>query len=169
MRAGVTALALVATAWVALLLAAPVLALKGLALVGREDSDVSWWVATLYQAAGRICHQQPERSFQWSGVPFPVCGRCVALYASGAVGAIAAAWAAWGARPWLGWPRRPLWAGAGRAEVTWLLASMSPAAVLFLLEWTIADPGTPARALGSLPLGLVVGWLAGRELAGTHR
>ena len=166
MRAGVTALALVSTAWVALLVAAPVV----LVASGSAEGDLGWWVASLYRATSRICHQQPERSFLWSGVPFPVCGRCVALYASGAAGVIAAAWAAWAARPWLAWPRRPLWTWAGgRAELTWVLASMSPAAILFVLEWTIADPGTPARALGSLPLGLVVGWLAGRELAGTHR
>lgn len=165
MRAAVTALALVATAWVALLLAAPLLVASG-----QAEGDLGWWVASLYRATSRICHQRPERSFLWAGVPFPVCGRCVGLYASGAVGVITAAWASWRARPWLAWPRRPVWDGAGgRAELTWVLASLSPVAVLFLLEWTIADPGTPARALVSLPLGLVVGWLAGRELAGAHR
>ncbi len=165
MRAGVPALAVVATAWVVLLIAAPILVASG-----NVDRGSGWWVVALYHATSRICHQQVERSFLWSGVPFPVCGRCLALYASGALGTIVAAAAAWTSRGWLSWPRKPLWpAGPVRAEVTWLLTLGAPAVLLFLMEWTVLDPGTPARALGSLPLGAMVGWLAGRELAGARR
>jgi hypothetical protein len=155
MRAGVTALAVVATAWVALLLAAPILVASG-----NGDSGSGWWVAALYHGTSRICHQQMARSFLWAGVPFPVCGRCLALYASGAIGVIGAAAAAWTTPGWLVWPSDPF---------RWLLAFGTPAVLLFLMEWSMVDPGTPARAVGSLPLGLMVGWLVGRELAGARR
>ena len=41
-------------------------------------------------AAGRVCHQRPERSFHVAGVQLPVCARCTGLYVSGAAGALAA-------------------------------------------------------------------------------
>ena len=44
-------------------------------------------VPGLYLAFGAVCHQAPERCWQWFGVTLPVCARCFGLYA----GALAAA------------------------------------------------------------------------------
>ncbi len=39
------------------------------------------WHAVLMQAFGSVCHQIPERSPHWGGVPIAVCDRCIGIYA----------------------------------------------------------------------------------------
>src|SRR5690606_31920573 len=124
------------------------------------DAASAGWAAVVYDAASRICHQRATRSFAWAGVPFPVCGRCLALYVSGAGGLCAAAVAAWRAPRRLALPSRPLWVRpAWTAEATWLAAAVAPSALLWLVEWSLADPGTVTRAIAALPLGAMVGWI----------
>jgi uncharacterized membrane protein len=41
---------------------------------------------TLYRAFSSICHQTPDRSFHFNGVPFGVCSRCTGVYAGFAIG-----------------------------------------------------------------------------------
>ncbi len=41
----------------------------------------------LFYFFSHICHQQPERSLRWNGIPLPVCLRCFSTY----TGALAAA------------------------------------------------------------------------------
>jgi uncharacterized membrane protein len=98
--------------------------------------------AAVYLAAGRVCHQRPERSFHTGGVKWPVCGRCAGLYLAAPFGALAA---------FVGRRR-------GRAPaVRWLLAAAVPTAVTFALEFTnLAPVSSLARAITALPLGAAV-------------
>lgn len=159
-RAAVTALAAVAVAWCVVVLVAPG------ALQGRGGSQAGGWGSLVYDAAGRICHQRVARSFTWGGVPFPVCGRCLALYVSGAAAMCLAAGIAWRAPRHLTWPSQPLWTHpAWTGEASWLAAATAPSALLLIVEWFAADPGTVARAIAALPLGAMVGWICGAGLA----
>jgi hypothetical protein len=161
-RAGATLLAMGAVAWCAALLWAPTAV-----AAGDVERGGGWMASLLYHAAGQVCHQRIERSFVWGAVPFPVCGRCLALYVSGAAGLTAAAWAAWAAGWRLAWPSRPIVGRAARLtpEAGWLLVAVTPAVVLLCVEVAGLDPGTPARALASVPAGGLAGWICGRGLA----
>src|SRR5262245_30156247 len=69
--------AVLASAWVVLIIAAPFL-----------------WIpaaAVMYAAGSFICHQIPERSFHLDGIQLPVCARCFGLYGGGALGSMIAA------------------------------------------------------------------------------
>lgn len=137
MAAALTGLALV---WVALIVAAP------LTLAQHPAA----WPAFVYEAAGLVCHQRPERSFHLAGMQLPVCARCFGLYASGLVGALAAWVTGTGmAAQRLAWrPRLPL-----------ALAAL-PTALTVAGEWLgLIQPGGGARAVSALPLGLLGGWL----------
>jgi uncharacterized membrane protein len=132
-----TGLALV---WLAILIGAP----AGLSS-GRPGAALS--AAVAYQAAGRVCHQRPERSFRVGGIQQPVCARCFGLYASGALGAL------------LGWM-----AGRGtRADrrERWVLAACgAPTAVTWSLEFArLAAFSNTTRAMAALPLGLAAGYI----------
>lgn len=75
----------------------------------------------------RACHQNPERSFAWSGEPFCVCHRCFGIYAGLALGATIAAL----------WPRLPLDPGSRRLWAVALLPMLAHVALLNL--WAPAD------------------------------
>jgi hypothetical protein len=106
--------------------------------------------AVVYEAAGLICHQRPDRSFHLAGIQLPVCARCFGLYLSGAIGALAACAAGLSA------PGRVL---TRRPPAALALAAM-PTALTVALEWaSLLQPGNAGRALAALPLGLLAGWL----------
>ena len=136
-----------ALAWVAIVIAAPLALAHGYVV----------FPALVYEAAGLICHQRPERSFHLGGIQLPVCARCLGLYASGAAGALAACVAGFGASG------EVLTAGA-----TWALALAAfPTAATVALEWAgWIHPGGVARAVAAVPLGALAGWLFVRALGG---
>jgi hypothetical protein len=135
-----------AVTWVAIVVATPLALAHGFTLLP----------AVVYEAAGLICHQRPERSFHLAGIQLPVCARCVGLYASGAAGAVAACMAGLKGSSRLPTPR---------ATVALALAAL-PTVVTVGLEWADAlHPGGLARALTALPLGALAGWLFVRALA----
>lgn len=139
------ALTIVAFAWCAVVVTAPV-------AVARGWPYIAPLAAGVYHGAGRICHQRPERSFHAAGVQLPVCARCFGLYASGAAGAL------------LGWT-----ALAGlhrRSRDRWLLlAAAVPTALTFTLEFAgFAALSNTIRFAAALPLGLAAGWLFVRVL-----
>jgi uncharacterized membrane protein len=101
--------------------------------------------AFVYQGAGLICHQRPERSFHLAGVQVPVCGRCLGLYVSGALGALAA---------WIAAARVPR-----RARLALGVAAIPTAATLGLELAGLAQPGNWGRALSALPLGGAAAWI----------
>ena len=133
-----------AVLWVAAIAAAPY------AIASHHPAVVAA-AALLYQGAGLICHQRPERSFHLSGVQLPVCGRCLGLYLSGAIGAVGA-WFA---------PRRSM----TRRNRTALAIAAIPTAFTVSLEFAgLIHPGNVVRAVSALPLGATAAWLFVRSL-----
>jgi uncharacterized membrane protein len=129
-----------AVLWTAMLVAAPS------ALTSGQPSFVSA-AATIYTAAGLICHQRAARSFHLAGVQLPVCARCAALYMSGAFGAV------------LSWvvSRRPRVPANTRRILLW---AAIPTALSVVVEWGgIVDPTNVGRALCALPLGACSAWI----------
>jgi hypothetical protein len=111
--------------------------------------------AIVYEAAGLICHQKPERSFHLLGIQLPVCARCFGLYASGAAGACLALVAGASARRLssIGGP------------IAFAVAAL-PTAGTVALEWVgLIHPSGLARALAAIPLGALAGWVFVRALS----
>ncbi|HVX67016.1 MAG TPA: DUF2085 domain-containing protein [Bryobacteraceae bacterium] len=108
-----------------------VLACAALALAGIAFAP---WVPSLRLAFSMVCHQQPDRCFEWSGGPVVVCARCLGVYA----GLLAAS--AWPVRA----PGAALWGLAAVNGLDWLLN---------------AAPNGPRFALA-----LVFTWLAAARL-----
>lgn len=134
------ALTAASVAWVALLIAAPL-------VLARAPGSPS--IAVLYTAAGLVCHQRPERSFAIAGTQLPVCARCLGLYAAGAAGAVAA----------LAVGARRLRGGSRAVRVALALAA-APTIVTVVVEWVaLAVPSNAVRAVAALPLGAAAGWI----------
>lgn len=145
-------LAVLTLAWVAALAWTP---------AARAGGGAARIVGTVIHAgSSRICHQQPERSFQRAGVPWPVCGRCAGLYA----GAAAGAWAAWASLRWRARRGAPV-----PPPAAWrlpLLAAAVPTALTWGLEAAgLAGTTTGARFLAALPLGALATWAVAHALA----
>jgi uncharacterized membrane protein len=133
-------LTLGAVLWTAALIAAPY------ALMSAHAPLVSA-AAAIYTAASLICHQRAARSFHLGGVQLPVCGRCAALYLSGAFGAVL---------PWIV-SRRPRVPANTRRILLW--ASI-PTALSVVLEWSgLVDPTNVGRAICAVPLGASAAWI----------
>jgi uncharacterized membrane protein len=138
-------LTIVALAWVAILITAPVLLAHGFVVLP----------AIIYEAAGLVCHQKPERSFHLLGIQLPVCARCFGLYASGAAGA---------------WLALLTGAAAGHSRskpmpIAFALAAL-PTAATVALEWAgLMHPSGALRALAAFPLGAIAGWVFVRSLS----
>ncbi len=70
------ALVTISLAWIGLIFAAPWLA-----------AERHLFASTfLYRGLSAVCHQIPERSFNFSGFPLGVCSRCTGIYAGFVVG-----------------------------------------------------------------------------------
>jgi uncharacterized membrane protein len=136
-------MAALAAAWVALLVAAPILPVP--------------LAAALYAAGAHICHQRPERSFHLFAAQLPVCARCLGIYAGGAAGALLAT----GARA-----RAAFLAASPR---TLLVSGAMPTVVTLAAEWSGIWRGANAgRALAGLPLGFVVALVVVQAAATLH-
>jgi hypothetical protein len=85
------------------------------------------WVPALPLAFSMVCHQQPERCFEWFGGPLAVCARCLGVYA----GLLAAA-----ARPMRA-PAAALWALGAANGLDWLLG-LAPNGPRFALAFAFA-------------------------------
>lgn len=135
------ALAAGALLWSAALFLAPLALASG-------NPRLASAAAVVYQGAGLICHQRPERSFHISGFQQPVCARCAGLYLSGAAAALAA---------WIAGRGRVL--GTRRARVLLAAAAVPTAATVGLEALHIMYPSSAARAVSALPLGAAAGWV----------
>jgi uncharacterized membrane protein len=139
----VVTLAFAALAWLALLVAAPILP-AGVA-------------AALYAIGSQVCHQRPDRSFHVAGAQLPVCARCIGIYSGAAIGAMAAIAAR--ARGILAhMPSRLL-----------LIAGAVPTAATVAAEWSGAWGGSnAARAAAGMPLGCVAALVVAQGVATLH-
>jgi uncharacterized membrane protein len=133
--------ALLALAWVALLVAAPALP--------AAPSGVVYGIGSL------ICHQIAERSFHLGAFQLPVCARCLAIYAGFACGASLA--------------RVGGSAVARSGPRLVVAASAIPTAVTVAAEWIgLWQPSNAARFAAGLPLGVAVGLVVVAALATLH-
>ena len=129
-RAWQIALAVV-TAWLGLILAAPLARITGFPALSQN----------LYGFFSYICHQIPERTFHVSGEPMGVCTRCFGVY----LGIV------------IGFAAYPLWRDLADTEPPprfWLFASLIPVGV----DWSLTILGIwentgLSRSLTGLVLG----------------
>jgi uncharacterized membrane protein len=138
---------LVSTAWVALVIAAPVMP--------------GWAGAVVYAFGSLICHQLPERSFHLAGFQLPVCARCLGIYV-GVSGSVAFAWIqANPGRHLLSIRARTLrWVAVVAAAPTILTVGLEMLGVWY--------PSNITRALAGAPLGVLVGLVVMSVLATLH-
>ena len=89
-----------------------------------------------------VCHQIPERSFQYLGEPLAACHRCTGLYVGFTLGVMA-------------WPLLPVLAQKLTARPRLVGAFFVP----LLIDWIIADNTPTSRfatgALASFPVALL--------------
>jgi uncharacterized membrane protein len=136
-------LALAASAWLALLILAPVLPTPA--------------AAALYAVGSQICHQRPERSFHLFAAQLPVCARCLGIYAGAALGSAVALGSRW--RPRV--TRLSSW--------MLLVCGAIPTALTLVAEWSGAWGGSnSARATAGVPLGFVVALVVAQGVATLH-
>ena len=106
-----------------------------------------------------ICHQQPERSFHWAGEVWPVCARCLGLYAAAPMGAFLAV-----TNPIT--PARD----SRRRNLLFLSVAAIPTSVTWLAEHMFGLPMSNAvRFAAALPLGGAVAWVLGYTLQDARR
>ncbi|HVQ17014.1 MAG TPA: DUF2085 domain-containing protein [Vicinamibacterales bacterium] len=136
-----------ATGWVAALIAAPLLP--------------GWAGAMVYGIGSFVCHQIPERSFHLAGFQLPVCARCLGIY----LGASAGAGIVW------------MRVSAGRRLVSLApvsarrlaVAAAIPTLVTVALEFAgIWFPSNVTRALAGVPLGAMIALVVMSALATLH-
>jgi len=137
-------LTLVACVWLAALVAAPY------GMASRKPALVAA-AMLVYQGAGLICHQRPERSFHVAGVQLPVCGRCLGLYLSGAIGALAAWLASRNITP-------------RETRLVLVLAAIPTALTVSLEFFGVLHPTNLVRAVSAAPLGSAAAWIFVRSL-----
>ena len=143
-------MALMAFAWLLLLVAAPFLSIPV--------------AGVLYATGSLICHQLPDRSFHLQGVQLPVCARCFGVYGGAAVGSVAGATAA--GRRWLVWWRQP-----ATRSINWIFSALAaiPTLATFVLEWGFGwQISNAVRAVAALPLGFAVAFVVVGALATLH-
>jgi len=113
----------------------------------HQAGDRSVWSVVVYMAAGRVCHQQPERSFHSRTAQWPVCARCAGLY-------LAAPFAA-------AWFLRRRRSATQIDQVAFGGMALAAVPTVLTLAWEWAGLGTPpnlVRFLTALPLGAAIAW-----------
>src|SRR5688500_47100 len=120
------------------------------AMLAAATSGAASGAAVLPAAVSRvapfICHQELDPTFFSMGAPWPVCARCLGLYAAAPAGALAAAFA-----------RR---AFVARSNLVLLSVAAAPTAATWLAEHAggLALSNT-ARFAAALPLGAALAWV----------
>ena len=138
----------IATRWALWVLAVSVVAPVALALTAPVLPG--WWSALVYAGASLVCHQRPDRSFEWGAAQFAVCARCTGIYVGAAVASVAAAC--------LGTRAAPCdFLGRGPGTRMVLMAGAAPTIATVVAEvaggWATSDY---TRFVAGLPLGASV-------------
>lgn len=126
-------------------------AVLGAALWDRTESPATErgaWSAIVYFAAGHVCHQQAERSFQTHGEKWPVCARCAGLYLAAPLGIVA-------------FRRRRGANGARGLQPThaFIIAAI-PTVLTLAWEWAgLGTPSNTVRFISALPVGATIAWV----------
>lgn len=131
-----------ATVWLAALVLAP--------YARHHDSIVSPFVYFLFS---HVCHQLPERSFSWMGIPLAVCHRCLGLYFGF----------------WLGLVLLPHLSGLARyllAQPRSVIGFLIPLAVDLLINNTPASRFSTGM-IAAFPVAVFV-WLAAEQYGDIH-
>ncbi len=122
------------------------LVVLGMAMAPQIRASAPLVPALVYAAASRVCHQNPDRSFETSGTQWPVCARCAGLYLAAPAGAFFAL--------------RRRAALSRRSAVSALALLGGPTAITFAAEHVAGLPMTNAtRFLAAVPLGAVIAWI----------
>jgi uncharacterized membrane protein len=136
-------LTLAASAWLALLVLAPVLPTPA--------------AAALYAVGSQICHQRPERSFHLFAAQLPVCARCLGIYAGATLGSAVVLGSRWRSR------------ATTLSSRMLLVCGSIPTALTLVAEWSGAWRGSnTARAIAGVPLGFVVALVVAQGVATLH-
>jgi uncharacterized membrane protein len=142
------------------LAAAPIiwLALLTFAAAGAGSSFFPSIREFVFAFASHVCHQQPDRSFHWGGTAWPVCARCLGLYAAAPLGAMLALAVKTPARIV---PAR---------NILLLSIAALPTGVTWVAEHGFGAPlSNELRFVAALPLGAAVAWLLVRTILATAR
>jgi uncharacterized membrane protein len=153
-RIALVVLIVIGLFWSAALIAAPVGAAPRLS-------------ALTYAAGSLICHQRTERSFHYEGAQYPVCARCLGLYAGAAGGVLL-----WACIAGLGVTPRARAARITRPSrvrgmlIVVALPTMATVLAYWLGWW---DAGNVVRAACALPLGAAIAAVIAAVAAGDLR
>jgi uncharacterized membrane protein len=141
--------ALLSTAWLFLILTAPLL-----------PTALS---ASVYAAGSLLCHQLPERSFHIGAFQLPLCARCVGIYSGAAIGAfvvsVQSALTAHHIRP-----ARLV----QRARRILVLGALPTAITVALESGGLWPTSNIVRAVAGVPLGVVAALVVTSALATLH-
>jgi uncharacterized membrane protein len=126
------------------------------ALSGVASGALEPLASSVFRFASFLCHQLPDRSFFWGAAQWPVCARCLGLYAAAPAGAVAAVAVC-----------RSL---TGPRNFLLLSVAALPTAATWLAERAAGMPvSNTARFAAALPLGAAVVWVIACTLAASSR
>ena len=112
----------------------------------------------VFAFASHVCHQQPDRSFHWGTTAWPVCARCLGLYAAAPLGAMLALAV-----------KTPARIVPARNFVLLCVAAL-PTVVTWVVEHAFGAPlSNGLKFSTALPLGAAVAWLLVRTILATAR
>lgn len=137
------------------------------ALGAAPAGDTPRLSAMTYLAGALICHQKPERSFHRDGAQYPVCARCLGLYAGALVGALG--WIALAGMQRVPRPRAVRWLQPARLRATLVLAALPTIATVALALSGVWDGTNQLRALLAVPLGAAIAMVVAAAAAGDLR
>jgi len=108
--------------------------------------------ALVFRFASHICHQQPDRTFHWDAAAWPVCARCLGLYAAAPAGALIGLLTPSFQMPRIG-------------NFLLLCIAAMPTLATWIAEHALGWPfSNLARFIAALPLGAAVAWIVARTL-----
>jgi uncharacterized membrane protein len=113
-----------------------------------------------------VCHQISERSFHRNAAQYPVCARCLGLYAGGAIGSVV--WLAFSGVAAAPRPRARAFARQGlrRALIVTAIPTLVTVGTGAIGWW---DPSNSVRALLALPFGVAIAAVVAAVAAGDLR